>query len=139
MTTPSRRLLADRLATFDGFLKAAASVELARRIATTVFTDRQSAIAARNLVGQLLDEAAADADTETFRALRALRASVTAHIAEVATDLPPVVTAAPAAILPSLALSYSIYGRIDRAAEIAERNRLPRPGFVPTRPIELLG
>ena len=138
MTTPSRKQLADRLAALDEFLKAAAVVELARRVAVTRFADRQSAIEARDRAGELLDDVADEADTAAFRSYRGLRSAVVSHVAEAVRDLPTATEATPAAIRPSLALAYDIYDDIDRAGEIAARNRLPRPGFVPSRPIELL-
>lgn len=138
MTTPNRKALEDRLDALDGLVKAAASMELARRVATTTFTDRRSAVEARDLVGELLDDVSAAADTATFRAYQTLRAAVFARVAEALKDLPEVLEATPGAIRPSLALAYDVYEDIGRAAEVAARNRLPRPGFVPARPIELL-
>lgn len=138
MTTPNRKALEDRLAALDGLVKAATAVELARRVATTSFTDRRSAVEARDLVGELLDEVAAAADTAAFRSYQALRAAVFARIGEALGELPEVLEATPGAIRPSLALAYDVYRDIGRAAEVAARNRLPRPGFVPAQPIELL-
>ena len=138
MTTPNRKALEDRLGALEELVKAAAAVELARRVATTAFTDRQSAVEARDLVGELLDDVAATADTTAFRRYQELRAAVFARIAEAVEDLPEVLEATPGTIRSSLALAYHFYGDIGRAAEVAARNRLPRPGFVPARPIELL-
>ena len=74
----------------------------------------------------------------TYGRLRQIRAALVERLSGLADALPQVVDAQPAAIVPSLALAYSIYGDIERADEIASRNRLARPGFVPARPIRVL-
>ena len=138
MTTPSRKMLENRLDSIEALLQGAAAVEMARRTAAAPYADRSAALKARAAVGELLDARAGAADDAAFRQFRALRAAVTEHIAAVAAGLPRVTLATPAAVRPSLALAWDIYEDISRAGEIAARNRLPRPGFVPSRPIELL-
>ena len=137
-TTANRRRQAANQTALVEFVRGAAVVELALHSAATIFKDRVSAVAARDMIGEILDSRSAEADTETFTAYRALRAAVAAHVSAIAADLPRVVTADPAAVLSSLVLAYSFYGGVARAGEIAARNGLPRPGFVPAQPIEVL-
>lgn len=137
-TTSNRKRQATNQAALVDLVRGIATVELGRRAARETYSDRTSAIEQRDRVGDRLDERGRNADTDTFTALRELRAAVSAHVTEVVTDLPQVVEAAPATILPSLALAYAIHGDVDRAGEIAARNRLPRPGFVPARPIQVV-
>ena len=139
MATQTRARLESLEASLDLLFRAAAIVELAQRISEETYQDRDSAIAARDTWVDLLDEIAGALDTDTFTAMRALRAEVTAHISRVAGDLPQVVTATPAAIIPALVVSYAVYGDLGQADDIAGRNRLPRPGFVPAMPIEISG
>ena len=139
MVAQTRVRLGRLEADLDLLFRVAAITELAKRISEETYQDRDSAIAARDMWVDLLDDIAGQLDTETFTAMRALRANVTAHISRVAGDLPQVVTATPAAIIPSLVVSYAVYGDLDQADDIAGRNRLPRPGFVPARPIEISG
>lgn len=137
-TTANRRIQAKNQTAIVDLVRSAAVVQYARRSARESFTDRESAIDRRARTGELLDDRSAGADGATFTAFRALRSAVSTHVRQVADGLPRVSTSSPAAILPSLTLAYSIYGGIGRAGEIAARNRLPRPGFVPARPIEVL-
>ena len=139
MVAQTRVRLGRLEADLDLLFRTAAIAELAQRISEETYLDRDSAIAARDTFVDLLDDIAGQLDTQTFTAMRALRADVTAHISRVAGDLPQVVTATPAAIIPSLVVSYAVYGNLDQADNIAGRNRLPRPGFVPARPIEITG
>ena len=139
MATQTRARLERLEADLDLLFRTAAVVEFGQRISEATYQDRDSAIAARDTFVELLDAIAGDLDSATFTALRALRADVTAHISRVAGELPQVVTATPAAIIPSLVASYAIYGDLSEADAIAGRNRLPRPGFVPARPIEIIG
>ena len=138
-TTASRRIQAANQAALQDLVRGLAAVALARHAAAAGYEDRQAAAAARDRIGDLLDARAERADTDTFAALRALRAAVAGHAARLSRNLPAVTTHAPAAVAPSLALAYDIYGDAARAGETAARNRLPRPGFVPARPIEVLG
>lgn len=137
-TTASRRIQRANQSALVDFLRGLATVALARRSAIEAFPDRTSAFNAREEVGDLLDARESAASAGVFRSLRALRAAVVAHVARIARDLPQVTSATPAAVLPALVVAYDVYGDVARAGEIAARNRLPRPGFVPARPIEVL-
>ena len=137
-TTASRSIQAANQAALVDLVRGLATVALARQIAGADFAERTGAFAARDEASTLLDEREAAASTAAFHALRALRAAVVAHVARIAQGLPQVTSATPAAVLPALVLAYDVYGDIGRADEIAARNRLPRPGFVPARPIEVV-
>ncbi len=137
-TTSWRRVQAKNQEALTELVRGAATVALARRSAIEDYIDRQAATERRREVSDRLDDRSAYADTPTFTAFRRLRAAVSAHVAREVEALPRVTTATPTAVRPSLALSYAIYGDVSRAGEIAARNRLPRPGFVPARPLELV-
>lgn len=137
-TTASRRLQAANQAALTGLVRDLGTGRLAERTGLRTFLDRGAALAARDAAGAAIDARAEAADTNTFRTLRTLRAAMTDRLAEQVAKLPAVLEATPGAVRPSLAVAYDLYDDIDRAAEIAARNNLPRPGFVPTRPIELL-
>ena len=138
MTTPSETLLAERRQDLDTLVRLVATVEMAQRLAERTFADRDSALEARDELLGLIDDIAESADRATYGQLRQIRAAIVEHVAGLSGELPQVVTASPSAVLPSLTLSYAIYGDLDRAADIADRNRLSRPGFVPARPIRVL-
>ncbi len=138
LTTASRRTQAANQAALVDLVRGVATAQLARRTADAGYESRTAALAARDRVGALLDARAPQADDASFRALRALRGAVMAHIAREVETLPEVTTATPASVRPSLALSYAIYGDVSHAAGIAARNQVARPGFVPAEPIEIL-
>ncbi len=64
-------------------------------------------------------------------ALRDVRKTVFDYVQEEATKLPLVVTVRSAQMTNTLTLSYEQYGTLDEAADIADRNKLVHPGFVP--------
>ena len=138
LTTANRRIQARNQAALVDLVRGLATVRLAERTGQRRFIDRAGAVEARDAVGEALDDRAALADSAAFAALRALRSAVVNHVADAVRDLPAVLEATPAAVLPALVVAYDIYDDIGRADEIAARNRLARPGFVPTRPIEVL-
>ena len=138
-TTANRRVQAANQAALVDLVRGVATAEMARRLATAEFRDRTAAEGAQAEIGDRIDERAASADTDVYAALRALRVDVAARFAHVTRALPSIVTAQPAAVLPSLVVSHDVYdGDIDRAGEIAAVNRLRRSGFVPARPIGVI-
>ena len=136
--TASRRRQRENQAAFIDLARGAATSALMRRTRARSYDERTAALAARDTLTGLIDERVPTAGTDLYRALRGLRAAVVAHLTAISRELPAVVTATPASVLPSLVLAYDLYDDLDRAGEIAARNRLPRPGFVPARPIERL-
>ena len=137
-STANRRLQAANQAALVDLVRGLATVRLAERAGERAYGDRLEAQSARDATVEALDRLDAGADAPTFAALRPLRTSVAERLAEASRDLPAVAEATPGAIRPSLALAYDIYEDVGRAGEIAARNRLPRPGFVPAAPIEVL-
>ena len=137
-TTANRRGQATNQAALVALVRGLATVALASRVGTTTYRDRTALLEARDIVADAIDARAASADTDTFRALRALRAVIVQLSDAQLRTLPRVITASPGVVRPSLVLAYSIYEDIGRADEIVGRNQLPRPGFVPGRPIEVL-
>ena len=136
-TTINRRRQAKNQAAFVALVRRAATIELARRVPRETFTDRTRAAAVRDQVSDLIDDQQTTAGTAHYQSLRALRAAVSTHIQSILPTLPRVVRTTPATVLPSLVLAYEIYGEIEQAGNIADRNRLARPGFVPAHPVEL--
>lgn len=137
-TTASRRHAARNRTAIDDFLRRSAAVESARRTAGASFVSRTAAVAARDAATVTLESAQETADDVAYRALRGLHAAVSRHVALLLPDLPSVTVRAPEAVLPALVVAWQVYRDLGRDAEVAERNALPRPGFVPSRPLELL-
>ena len=118
-------------------VRGLASVRYAEQATRETYTDRDRAFEIRDRAGDVLD-ALDNTDIDTWRAIRALRAALTDYVSSIVRELPAVIRAQPAAVIPSLALAYDIYGDLSRADDISTRNRLPRPGFVPAAPIEFI-
>ena len=136
-TSFGRRAAAWQQHLYD-FTRTAASAALGVRVTEATYADRDAVTAARNSYTRLTETVVDAADAPTYSALRDLGGVVSEALAEIRDGLPPVTIAAPSTVLPSLVIAYDLYGDIDRAAEIAERNGLPRPGFASTRPLRVL-
>ena len=136
--TPTRRRQASNQAALTDLVRSGATAEMARRFGRASYPDRTALIAARDVLGELLDARETAADADGFTAIRAVVEAAASRVDETLRGLPRVIRSAPQSTMPSLALAYEFYGDVDRAAEIAARNRLPRPGFVPAQPLDLL-
>ena len=132
LTTPARLQQARARAALARAVSALAAVELAERASTATWPHREAAAAARDRAFDALGETMEDAP------LRDLRAHMMDAVAASMAALPEVARATPAAVMPSLVLAHDLYDDLARAAEIAESNAAPRPGFLPARPLEVL-
>lgn len=105
------------------------------------FETRDQAIAIRDRLTQAIDTELEDPSTtaEEYQALAQLRAEVVKNIPSAELKLPRIAAFTPATTVPSLVIAYDLYQDAGRAVEIAERNRIPHPGFVPgAEPIEIV-
>ena len=137
-TTAQRRIQAANQAALKRLVRDLAGLELAARLPARSFTSRADLRGAHRAADAILETVRTDADDAVHRSVATLRTALAQHVRQAAGDLPDVVAAAPAAVLPGLVVAYDIYEDVARAEEIAARNHLPRPGFVPARPIEVL-
>lgn len=88
------------------------------------------AIATREQLTDAIDELLEDADDELYAALVQLRADVIAAVPGERTRLPRLVTFTPTITIPSLVLTYRLYGDVALAEDVVDRNRVAHPGFV---------
>lgn len=144
--TPSRVQEADNRRALLWLFRSAAAAELARAAASAPFASYDDAIAQRDAVSARLDRLALaaadrgeDAEADGYDALR--RALVR-DVAARGSSLARLHSFTLATTEPALVLANRFYGRGSleaRAAEIATRNRVAHPGFVPGgRALELL-
>ena len=138
-TTKNRNQQRRNQAAIIDFVRALATIRFAERVGIEEYRDRLEAVANRDSAGDALDQRETGASTATFRALRALRSAVFEHVRNELMRLPPLITATPSTVQPSLVVSYDVYETVDRADEIVGRAQLSRPGFVPANPIVLPG
>ncbi len=143
LTTAPRRLQAARQQAWVHYFRSTAAIALARAALDTAPPDRPAALALRERIGAILDDAIGAAseagDDDSFEALSDLRAAVVRHIGALAPTLAGVTTHVPTFTEPALVAAYRLYGDASRAGEIAARNRIVHPGFVPaSEPLEVL-
>jgi len=131
-TSPPTR--AEERELFEFLAWIARLVELVRAahcVAAADFDSYDAAVAARDAVADALDEQAAWADDDTFAAMEQMRADLVKVVPGEATDLPRLLAYTPPYTVPSLVLAHTLYGGLDREADLIARNGVARPGFVP--------
>lgn len=133
--TSHRRTQARTQAALVSFVRESAAIEAAARLGTTQFADRAALLAGRDRGLELLGIAEAAPALHTV--IAELRAALVEHLAERAPALARIVTTGELAGLPALVASYRLYGDIASDGDIAARNALARPGFVPAGDIEV--
>ncbi|MGL6223900.1 MAG: DNA circularization protein [Steroidobacteraceae bacterium] len=109
--------------------------------ATTSLQTRDQAIAVRDDLTESIDLELEDpaATAEEYEALAQLRADVVNNIPSAELKLPRIAQYTPLATVPSLVIAYDLYLDAGRSVEIAERNSIPHPGFVPgATPIQVV-
>ncbi|SLN77609.1 DNA circularization protein [Oceanibacterium hippocampi] len=137
--TETRLVQARNQAALVDLVRGRATVAAVAAALDVAFVSQQAAAAARDDLGELLDDRMAGAGDGSFAALRRLRAAMVADLSARAAGLAPIVERAPAATEPSLVTAYRLYGDAARADEIVSRNGLAAPGFVAGgRPLEVL-
>jgi prophage DNA circulation protein len=123
---------------------AAAAARLARLAALTAFAeatirrdyaDRPAGVTARaELAARFqveLEACRGAADAELYLALQDLRAGAVDYLSRLINDLSPVVTVTTLQALPSLAVAWRLYADPLRARELAARNQVRHPSFMP--------
>jgi prophage DNA circulation protein len=146
--TSNRVQQAENQAAFASLARRAALIEEARNTADVDFEHYDEAVSWRNDLADRLDQemiVAGDAgDDPTYRALESLRAASVRDITARGADLSRLVHITSPQTRPALSLAWQLYGDdpdavSTRADEIARRNRLAHPGFVPGgRDIEVI-
>ena len=136
-TTAHRRTQSRAQAALVALVRELAAIEVASRSAVASYADRSALLAARDRSLGLIDDVSATATDATHTAMRDLRAALVEHLAGRAPALARVITTEELSGLPSLVASYRLFGDIESADDIAARNRLARPGFIPAGPIEV--
>lgn len=137
-TTPSRIQQANNHVAYLGLVERSALAERVAVFAETTFASRVEATALRDRLVAYLDRAiTAAGDTgadASYRALRVARAAAVRDLTERALTLADVATFATARSRPSLVLAQRLSGAdttLARADDLAGRNRVPHPLFMP--------
>ena len=99
----------------------------------SVWESRQAAVDARDDLLAALGALLEISDDTLGEAVRDLRAAVVGAIPDPSVDLPELATYTPPDTEPALVAAARLYGDPSRGDEIARRNRVRHPGFVPAR------
>lgn len=119
---------ANQIAYADALRLVLAS-EAARIITEVDFESIEQATDARDLIVDALDDLAATAGSTTYADVVNLRSAVLRAIPGDAA-LASVETITQHTDIPSLALSYRLYGNVDSAADLVARNKIAHPGYM---------
>lgn len=111
-------------------------VERCRTLAVTSFRSRSDVDLAQVTLNEAFESAedyAADGDDDpgVWQALIALHAASSADLTGRARPLPKMASYTTGKILPSLVLSYRLYGDASRADELRAENKVVHPAFMP--------
>lgn len=115
-------------------LRIAALTAYCEAIAKIKLTDRQSAITLRANVSTYFDqqlEALPSEAYDLFFAMTRMRDATVEYLSRSIIDLAPVVRVTANLGLPSLYWAWRLYKDPTRSTELAERNRVPHPSFMP--------
>lgn len=122
-----------------GLARQLAVAGAARAAVRVEWAARSDAVDARDRILLEIDSEADLAEDGAYLALQDLRAKVVDLVPPPDQDLPWVGTVTLQRSVPSTVLAYQEYGDIEREAEIAGRNKVGHPGFMPPGvPLEVL-
>ena len=144
-TTPSRLLQKNNRQALVDLLGGVSLSGAIRSLPGTTFETTADAYTARDAIAAEVDRQSLIAPYSVARTLSAGLAAVARHVSATAPALPRLIRVTPAMTRPSIVHAYDLYGDdvegvITRAGQIAQRNRLRHPGFVPAGDVmEVLG
>lgn len=137
-TTETRQAQARAVDASYQLIQRAAVVEACRQSAGAEYVSADQPHTARAVLVAGLDKMqhATDADGDpiddtVYTQLTELRRRTVTDLRERALQLPRIRTVTPRRTLPAIVLAYQLYGDAARNTEIAERNNVRHPGFVP--------
>lgn len=137
-STPARQQSIKNNAAINAIVRRgllAQAVGISSQVDATVQT---SAHAVRNAVCRALDLESLIADDASYEALQAARRAVWTDITARASGGARLVDLTPTDVMPALVLAYDRYEDAGRAVELADRNNINHPGFVPMRTLQVL-
>jgi prophage DNA circulation protein len=107
-----------------------ALVQAATAAVGQTFASYEDAVTARLAITDLIDEQAELAADDTYPALQQLRADLIKAVPGDAADLPHLLEHTPASTVPSLVLTYQLYGGLAQEADVLARNHIRHAGFI---------
>lgn len=129
---------ANAAATSSLFLQAAA-IAAARQASAVEWGSYEEAIDRRDQLLDRIAELELDAAPPVFRQLARVKAVLVDAVPPTGEDLPRIQELELAKPTPALVLAYRVHDDVGRAGEIAERNRVRHPSFLPAlEPVQVL-
>lgn len=144
-TTPTRLLQKNNRQALVDLIGGVSLSGAMRSLPGTTFETTADAYTARDAIAAEVDRQSLIAPYSLARTYSAGLAAVTRHVSATAPALPRLIRTVPRMTRPSIVHAYDLYGDevegvITRAGQIARRNRLRHPGFVPAGDaLEVLG
>jgi prophage DNA circulation protein len=129
--TPTRQRQAASRAALEQLVRRIAVGEAATSLAEAEFESTNQAARASAALTGAIDALQADAPDALFGALVDLRAAAVRDVAARGANLAQVVRHTPPVTLPALVIAHQLHGDATREGEIAARNKIAHPGFVP--------
>jgi len=121
----ARNLCIDWCLTMQGVCISGMTFTSRSQVEQTIATLQQPFYDAEEITADSMDQM-------TFQNLIALHASITNHLVKTALLLPRMIRYQFAEVLPSLVISYRLYGDASRADEVRDENEIVHPAFCPT-------
>lgn len=135
MTTANRKRQAKNQEALLALVERTAVIEACRMTPYIPLESRTEAVAVRDALTDRLDALAEKAPDVLYKRLEALRTAVVADITKRGPELSRIGSYTPKVTRPALVLAYELYRNLgtdaNRATELAARNRITHPGFVP--------
>lgn len=117
----------------------AAAIGAAQSAANIDWATYEEAIEARARIAALLTSLLEKATAELAQSFRKMRSTLLRAVPPSGENLPRLASVELAGSTPSIVLAYQLYDDADRGAEIAARNRVRHPAFLPAgEPLEVL-
>lgn len=133
--TGNRRVQAGNQDALQALVERTAIIDAARMTPYMPFESREEAVAVRDALTEQIDSLAEKASDTLYKRMETLRAAVVADITKRGPELARIGSYTPKATRPALVVAYELYhdlGReADKSTELAMRNGVNHPGFVP--------
>jgi prophage DNA circulation protein len=117
---------------FNKLIREFSVIGAVQAVSGVTFTNSDDAAEVRGQLITSMDELMEDADGETFEVYHALLAAMNEDFSTRAINLPNVISITLPAAAPSLFAAYDLYEDISKADEIASKNGVIHPGFLPS-------
>lgn len=128
-TTATREQEATNQAALTGALRSIIAIEAARMAPLVPYESIESAMATRDAIAGMLEAQADLAGDTAYPSIVDLRSALLRGIPG-STEFARIITVERGVAVPSLLLTYQLYGSVDNEADVIARNGVSNPGFI---------